>query len=119
MIICDCHNHTNFSADCDAIAENMIEKAIDLGLSYLCITDHMDPDMIFPDMDFTFDIPEYQKKHKEWKEKYNDRIHVLTGIELGLQPHIGDDLKQILASGHFDFVIGSAHLCDGIDPYFF
>ena len=118
MIISDYHNHTYFSADCDASAESMIEKAISLGLSYLCITDHMDPDMNFPDMDFTFDIPEYQKKHKEWKEKYKDRIQILTGIELGLQPHIAKDLTQILASGHFDFVIGSAHLCDGIDPYF-
>lgn len=118
MIISDYHNHTYFSADCDASAESMIEKAISLGLSRLCITDHMDPDMNFPDMDFTFDIPEYQKKHKEWKEKYKDQIQILTGIELGLQPHIAKDLKQILASGHFDFVIGSAHLCDGIDPYF-
>ena len=118
MIISDYHNHTYFSADCEASAESMIEKAISLGLSRLCITDHMDPDMNFPDMDFTFDIPEYQKKHKEWKEKYKDQIQILTGIELGLQPHIAKDLTQILASGHFDFVIGSAHLCDGIDPYF-
>ncbi len=118
MIICDYHNHTNFSADCEATAESMIEKAIELGLSYLCITDHMDPDMNFPDMDFTFDLPEYFSKHREWNERYGDKINILTGIELGLQPHIGKDLQQILASGQFDFVIGSAHLCDGIDPYF-
>ena len=80
MIICDYHNHTDFSGDCKASAESMIEKAIELGLSCLCITDHMDPDMNFPGMDFTFDIPEYQKKHKEWKEKYKDQIQILTGI---------------------------------------
>ena len=59
MIICDFHNHTDFSADCETPAEKMIEKAIELGLSYLCITDHMDPDMQFPGMDFTFDLEEY------------------------------------------------------------
>ena len=68
MIICDFHNHTNFSADCDFSAETMIEKAIELGLSYLCITDHMDPDMQFPGLDFTFDVPEYLAKHQEWRE---------------------------------------------------
>ena len=118
MIICDYHNHTKFSADCEASAESMIEKAISLGLSRLCITDHMDPDMNFPGLDFTFDIPEYFAKHKEWKERYQNQITILTGIELGLQPHISKELQEILAAGPFDFVIGSAHLCDGIDPYF-
>lgn len=117
MIICDFHNHTDFSADCDAPAEAMIEKAIDLGLSYLCITDHMDPDMIFPGLDFTFDLEEYFKKHQEWKEKYGDRIHLLTGIELGLQPHIARDLRETLDAGTYDFVIGSVHVADRVDPY--
>lgn len=117
MIICDYHNHTAFSADCEATAQSMIEKAIDLGLSYLCITDHMDPDMNFPGLDFTFDLPEYFVKHKEWKERYGDKITVLTGIELGLQPHIAEVLKQVLAAGTYDFVIGSVHVADRIDPY--
>ena len=118
MIICDYHNHTSFSADCDAPAESMIERAIELGLSYFCITDHMDPDMNFPGMDFTFDVSEYMTKHTEWKKRYQGQITLLTGIELGLQPHIAEDLRIVLSAGKFDFVIGSAHLCDGIDPYF-
>ena len=118
MIIGDYHNHTSISADCDASAESMIEKAIDLGLTYLCMTDHMDPDMNFPGMDFTFDLAAYFKKHQELKEKYGDRITLLTGIELGLQPHIGQTLRDTMAFGDFDFAIGSAHLCDKVDPYF-
>lgn len=118
MIICDYHNHTDFSADCDTSAEKMIEKAIELGLSYLCITDHMDPDMNFPGLDFTFDLKEYFKKHSEWKERFHDKITILTGIELGLQPHIGKELSDILAYGDYDFAIGSAHVCDKVDPYF-
>ncbi len=117
MIICDCHNHTSFSADCDASAESMIEKAIEIGLPYLCMTDHMDPDMNFPGMDFTFDLPSYFKKHEELREKYGHQIHLLTGIELGLQPHIADILKDVLSAGHYDFVIGSGHVTDRTDPY--
>ncbi len=117
MITCDYHNHTDFSADSEASAESMIERAIDLGLSCLCMTDHMDPDMDFPGMDFTFSLPDYFQKHQELKEHYGNQITLLTGIELGLQPHIAGKLAEILAFGPFDFVIGSAHVCDGLDPY--
>ena len=118
MILCDYHNHTHFSADCDTPAEQMIEGAIRASLTHLCITDHMDPDMQFPGLDFTFDLDEYFAKHRMWKEKYKDQINLLTGIELGLQPHIGDDLRQIIAAGPYDFAIGSIHVVDRIDPYF-
>lgn len=118
MIVCDFHNHTCFSADCNASFESMIERAIFLGLKFLCITDHMDPDMNFPGMDFTFSLPDYFQKHIELKERYGDRITLLTGIELGLQPHITKELCNILSAGKFDFVIGSAHVCDRVDPYF-
>ena len=118
MIICDFHNHTNFSADCNSTPESMIEKAIDLGLSYLCTTDHMDPDMHCAGLDFTFDLNQYFDKHLELKERYKNQITLLTGIELGLQPHISETLSDILNSGTFDFVIGSAHVCDQMDPYF-
>ena len=118
MIICDYHNHTDFSADCDTPAELMIEKAIDLGLSYLCMTDHMDPDMQIPGLDFTFDLNEYFAKHQELKKRYQDKITLLTGIELGLQPHIGEDLRNIVNAGTYDFIIGSIHVVDHVDPYF-
>ena len=118
MIICDFHNHTCFSADSDSTPESMIEKAIDLGLSYLCMTDHMDLDFPYPELDFTFDVAEYFKKHEELRQIYRDRIQLLTGIELGLQPGVYADLKDLLSKWDFDFVIGSSHLVDRIDPYF-
>lgn len=118
MIICDYHNHTNFSADCNTAADSMIEKAIDLELSSLCMTDHMDLDFPYPELDFTFSIPEYFKKHAELRERYKDKITLLTGIELGLQPGIAKELSEILNHWNFDFVIGSSHLVDRVDPYF-
>ena len=74
MIISDYHNHTYFSADCDASAESMIEKAISLGLSYLCITDHMDPDMNFPDIpSFTFIKRKWQMEKGMKKEMEKEK----------------------------------------------
>lgn len=118
MIICDFHNHTSFSADSNTAPEEMLQKAIDLGLHYLCMTDHMDLDFPYPELDFTFSIPDYFKKHKELQECYGDKITLLTGIELGLQPGISKDLSNILSDWNFDFVIGSSHLVDRMDPYF-
>lgn len=118
MIICDFHNHTAFSADSETPAEEMVEKAISLGLEYLCMTDHMDLDFPHPELDFTFSVPEYFKKHQELRKKYGDRITLLTGIELGLQPGIYDELNNILKSYDFDFVIGSSHVVDRMDPYY-
>ena len=70
MIIGDFHNHTAFSADSDTPAELMIEKAISLGLQCICMTDHMDLDFPYPEIDFTFSVPEYFKKHDKLREKY-------------------------------------------------
>ena len=118
MILSDFHNHTNFSADSDTAPEKMIEKAIDLGLKYICMTDHMDLDFPYEDFDFTFDVSKYFKKHDELREKYGCYIQLLTGIELGLQPGLHDRLVKLLSEHAFDFVIGSSHIVDWLDPYF-
>ena len=53
------------------------------------------------------------------RDKYKDRIELRFGIELGLQPHLGDFLRSYFASHtDYDFVIGSNHLCGGTDPYY-
>lgn len=118
MIICDYHNHTNFSADSSTPPEKMIERAIDLGLQILCMTDHMDLDFPYPELDFTFDVSEYFRKHDKLREQYGNQITLLTGIELGLQPGIAGEMTNILNTWDFDFVIGSSHLVDRMDPYF-
>jgi histidinol-phosphatase (PHP family) len=57
MIIADFHTHTRFSTDSETKPEAMIERAIALGLTKYCITDHMD--YLYPhgaSSNFTFDI---------------------------------------------------------------
>ena len=46
------------------------------------------------------------------------QIQVEIGIELGLQNHIADRLRQVTEQYSFDFIIGSCHFIDGCDPYF-
>lgn len=114
----DTHMHTNFSGDSDALPESMIQSAIDHGLSGLCFTDHLDYD--YPDDPelFLLDLPNYQKRVLALQAEYEEVFPVNFGIELGLQPHLADKNNEIINTYDFDFVIGSSHLCDRIDPYY-
>lgn len=120
MIHTDCHLHTSFSGDSDTPMEDMIRRGISLGLKTICFTDHMDPD--FPPepegMDFSLDTPAYAACIAELKEKYKGQIEILFGVEFGLQPHLAPLFAEYQASWPFDFMIGSSHLMDGVDPYY-
>ena len=46
-MIYDCHLHTEFSGDSNTSISLQIEKAIELGMKEICITDHHDYDSGF------------------------------------------------------------------------
>ena len=121
-ISADYHLHTSFSSDSDTPMEKMIEAGIKKGLRTMCFTEHMDYDYPVPsdkpELTFLVDTDAYLAKTREMAEKYAGKCNILFGIELGVQPHLYDDLKKLTTFYPFDFVIGSTHLIDGIDPYF-
>lgn len=100
--------------------EQTIEMAISKGLERICFTDHMD--LHYPKTsggyDFVFDLEDYINKLDTLKLKYSDKIKIMTGIELGLQPYIKNELYNLSQSKFLDFVIGSTHVIDNIDPYY-
>ena len=97
--------------------EEMIRQGIRLGLPAMCFTEHLDPDFPDGDCSFDLDIPAYQEKLMELKGSYQDRIQIYFGLELGLQPHLTKEIPRIAASAPFDFLIGSTHVADHMDPY--
>jgi len=139
MIKTDQHMHTNASTDCPADLEDIIKHAISIGLSEICITDHVD----FPLADdirnwnmipgagvssllewatilddgqtcelcrVPFDT--YIANYKNLAEAYSADIDVRLGCELGLSRHCRDRLHAHLERYPFDFVIGSQHSID-------
>jgi len=113
----DFHLHTSFSGDSDTDPVLQIEKAISLGMKRLCITDHHDYDVV-SEYDFTLDLPSYFPAMEALRERYAGQIQLEIGIELGLQHHIAGYLNQISGQYPFDFIIGSSHFIDGLDPYY-
>lgn len=114
----DYHMHTSFSKDAHADPEEMIEAAIQKGLQTICITDHMDKDVMIRGEEFIFDTGTYIKKMQEMQEKYKSRIEVLIGVEIGMQPHLLDFFTEYTRKYPFDYVLGSVHVIGGVDPYY-
>lgn len=116
----DYHLHSSFSSDSKAAMEQTIEMAISKGIERLCFTDHMD--LHYPKVeggyDFIFNFEDYINKLDTLKDKYRDKIKIMTGIELGLQPNIKNELYSLSQEKSLDFVIGSTHVVDNVDPYY-
>ena len=121
MITIDTHLHTSFSSDSETPMEEMILQGIRLGMKTLCFTEHFDPD--YPDnpegLDFLVDFDSYYGTFLSLKEKYNSRIELLHGIEVGVQSQLGPELDSFYQKygSRFDFIINSCHIVDGMDPY--
>ena len=121
-IITDTHVHSTYSGDAKSTMDEMIQKALSLGMKQICFTEHNDFDYPYaegdkPDM-FLLNVDAYLFDLLRAREKYEGQIKILFGIELGLAPEIKRK-NLILAKSHeFDFIIGSSHLCHGRDPYY-
>lgn len=120
-ITADYHLHSSFSGDSQTPMEDMICKGIELGLTHMCFTEHQDFDFpvsdVSPEGMFLTNTDSYLYDLLRYKEKYKDQIKLLFGIEIGLQPHLTRKLAAYVKSYDFDFVIGSSHVCNGMDPY--
>lgn len=117
----DFHMHTEFSGDSTAPVRDMLDAAIERGMETVCITDHIDEDYP-PDKEtgrnpFLFDVEKYFQELRKIKEEYSGRLDVRIGVELGLQPHLGERYRALVSKYPFDFVIGSLHIIHGQDPY--
>lgn len=117
-MISDFHLHTKFSGDCEIPAKQQVEQAISLGMKEICITDHHDYGMVVDGIDFNLNLEAYLPYLKELQLKYRNQIRINLGIELGLQRHILPYLEKLSILKELDFVIGSSHFIDGMDPYF-
>lgn len=121
--ISDFHLHSDFSTDCSFSMEEMIKAAIKKGLDTICFTEHNDFDFPYeacgmePDA-FLLNTDSYLYTLLQLRQKYEEHIRILFGIELGLQPCCLHKNIILSKSYDFDFIIASSHLCQGADPYY-
>lgn len=121
-ILSDFHLHSYFSGDCNVSMEEMIQAGIRKGLLSMCFTEHNDFDFPYtedmkPDS-FILNVDSYLYELVRLRRKYDDKIKIFFGIEIGLQPCCTEQNLLLAKSQDFDFIIGSSHLCKGADPYY-
>lgn len=117
MIIADLHTHSSFSTDSDEPLLEMAKSAAAKGLKILCLTEHMDFD--YPtEGEFQLDVKSYREELFHVREEFSDKLELLFGVELGLLPYMTETLQNFAESADFDFIIGSAHQIDRMDPYY-
>ncbi|MGQ8337289.1 histidinol-phosphatase [Sunxiuqinia sp. A32] len=103
----DYHMHSILS-DGKNSYEEMIKKAISLGLDEIGFSDHF----CLKPVDWaisTIDLPVMEMQILELKEKYADQITIRFGIEMDYFPEHEDEIRQAISKLPLDYVIGSVH----------
>ena len=114
----DYHIHSMFSADSSEQPDSIIEKAISLGMDEICFTDHNDFNWPVPGENFDLDVSSYIEYMNKLKSKYSSKIDIGIGIECGITPTDYELNNKLISENSFDFVIGSCHIVEGLDPYY-
>jgi histidinol-phosphatase (PHP family) len=122
MFLADYHLHSSFSGDSDECIHRIFQKAHDLGLQEIAITDHVDPEYPSDDVIFNLDLSTYIQTIDEFRKIWKGKLDIVTGLELGLQQHLEETLQCFLSDPSLDFIIGSIHCADRgdfVDETFF
>ena len=117
-MLSDFHVHSKFSTDSDEDLENIISKAISLNMKDICITDHQDWFWPVPGESFDIDTDSYFNELNILKDKYSSKINLHIGVELGITCDNYKKNADFLQSYPFEYVIGSCHIVDNMDPYY-
>jgi len=120
--ISDSHIHSKNSFDGHDSAIMMCERAANLGLYSVTITDHCECNEYYgndENIDYRKAIENSIKDTSKARAMYMDRVNVYTGIELGQPYQNMRAAEEVLSLADYDFVIGSLHnLRDERDFYF-
>lgn len=112
-MLIDSHTHCRYSPDSKSDPEDNILAAIDRSIQVLAFTDHVD--RVDNALDYVFDFDAYIKELNSLKERYKDKIDILIGCEMGLNPDMNRVIEPAMADDRFDFFIGSMHTLDNQD----
>lgn len=124
----DYHVHTAYSDDSEYPMEQVVLDAIEMGVTELCFTDHVDYG-VKRDWDdprgmlyrrggpgepeqmplANIDHPRYAAEIAQLKEKYTGRIVLKMGAEFGMQRHTVPEYRNLFSLYPYDFVILSVH----------
>ncbi len=117
----DYHIHTSFSFDCRANIVDVCRAALDKGLKYIAITDHVDIDdsLAFDEWNINdvHGINGYINSIKKVQVLF-PKLNITFGLETGYTPSGYEKMLEIVDDINPDFIIGSIHFIDGYNIFF-
>jgi histidinol-phosphatase (PHP family) len=113
----DYHIHTLFSDDSNSTVTDMIDAACDLGYLEVALTDHYDPAYPNRNLPFDLDFSGYERMLEHVSREYLGKIHIVKGIEIGLQEPVLKKCSAAVSAYNYDFIIGSFHCAEGKELY--
>ena len=112
----DFHLHSSVSFDSTTHASDIVKAAERLGLREICFTDHYEfTDTEGFNAEESFDIENYERVYGSVGSKI---VKIGRGVEFGLTENNQRELDELCQRLDFDFVIGSVHNVNGVDPWF-
>ena len=94
------HTHTTY-CDGKSTAEEMVQRAIELGLSKLGFSGHSYTEFDLEPCMSQEGTEQYKKEITDLKEKYKDQIEIFLGIEY--------DYQSTESIDGYDYILGSVH----------
>lgn len=104
----DYHVHSAYSDDCAVPMEDMVRRAVELGMDEICFTEHVDYDIGIP----TCRYEAYTAGLETARQRFQGQITIRMGIEFSPQRFNVDRYEADFARHPFDFVILSCHQVD-------
>ncbi len=111
----DLHTHHHRCGHAIGTIEDYVKRAIDYGLQFIGISDHSpyfysEEDQLYPTIAMAKSqfVP-YIEEVLHLKEKYQDKIHVLLGMESDFFPDHINLYRNQYSQYPFDYIIGSVH----------
>lgn len=109
MMKADYHVHTYYSDDSECPMEDMVKRAIAVGLDEIAFTEHVDYGVKTV---LNCDYEAYFKELEAMRSKYGEQLTIKAGIEFGVQIHTIPLFERVFEQYPFDFVILSNHQVD-------
>ncbi|MCE5314060.1 MAG: histidinol-phosphatase HisJ family protein [Armatimonadota bacterium] len=106
------HVHSTFSDGENSVGE-MIRSAIDAGVDEVGVSDHLVLLAGDQTVDWSMSPAAIPRYFDAIAEASDDRITIKYGIEADFDPKTAEELRDLLQSHAFDYVIGSVHFLDG------
>ncbi len=112
VFLSDSHIHSTHSPDARTSIIEVCQSAVEMGLAYICFTEHLDLDP--RDSGYRYFEPEaFFREVDAARTRFRGRLTIGAGIEVCYQTGREDEIARWLERWPFDFVLGSVHILDG------